>query len=236
MTNPHPTPTCKPLSEANSVLVKRIIKAHPRQFVSAVVTGTRGSGKSMYCYKTMARTYQILFDLSEEESYKMALDHMIFSMEELAALIYKNVKTRYVTPVITLDDASVHFFSHRYFTDMKKVTAIHGVFDTIRVAVTGLLMNCPNRKALLSFLRNYDDLKIKVHRADGHWGRYARAYRFNYLPDEVKKNITVPFQDNFSCYVPDEYFELYMDKRFKILGDQNELMMKQLEIGKEVLD
>ena len=228
MANPRPQPTNKPLSDNQSILVKRIIKAHPLQFVSAVVIGPRGAGKSMYCYKVMARVYQILFDLDEAESYKMALDHMMFSMPELGRLIAKNVRTRYSTPVICLDDASVHYFSQLYFTKQEQVTAIHGVFDTIRVACSGMLLNCPNEEALLSFIRNYNHYKIMIHKSDGHWGRYARAYKFNRLPDGKKKNITIPFQDNFSCHVPDEYFQWYMDKRYKILEESNKRMMKAL--------
>jgi len=203
-----------------------------------VITGERGDGKSMYAYKTMAKIY---YDINgynktddEEEAYKQALDHMIFSMEELILLIHNNIKNDYVTPVFCLDDATVHFCSYKYFTDMKKVVYVHGIFDTIRTAVTGLLMTCPKRKLLLKFLRQYDDLKIRIIVANGQWWRYARAYRWNWLPDEKKFNIAVPFQDNFSCYVHDDYYKPYMKKRKAALKDMDDEMMKALKLSEKM--
>lgn len=233
--NPHPIPRYRHLRDVNSVLAKRIIQRHPREFLGGVIYGERGNGKSMYAYKIMAKVYYELngFNKTDDEAtaYDIALDHMIFNMEDLIMLIHNNIKKDIVSPVICLDDATVHFCSYKYFTHMKQVIHLHGIFDTIRTAVTGLLLTCPKRKLLLSFLRQYDDLKIKVLRADG-WNRYARAYRWNWLPDEKKYNISVPFQDNFSCYVRDEYFDKYMVKRKAALKEMDDQMMKILKIDK----
>lgn len=212
------------------VLAKRIIKRHPKQFLGAIIYGERGNGKSMYAYLVMAKIYFELFNLSEKEAYKMALDHMIFNAEDLIKLISKNITEDTVTPVLCLDDATVHFCSYKYFTNREEVVILHGIFDTIRTAATGLLMTCPKLKKLLSFLREYDDLKIEIKRADTEWRRYARAYRWNWLPDQKKFNIRVPFQDNYSCYIKNEFYKPYIEKRKAVLKDMNEEMMKYLNI------
>jgi hypothetical protein len=234
MANPNPTPRFRKLDDSTSALAKRIIKKYPRDFISAVVTGERGCGKSMYCFKTMAKVYFELDCLSEDEAYQKALDHMIFSMKDLILLIHRNIQKDIVTPVITLDDATVHFCTYEWFQNQQQVIHLHGVFDTIRTACTSVLLNCPKRKMLLSFLRQYDDLKIHIHRADGHWSRYARAYRWNWLPDETKKNISIPFQDNFSCHVKDKYFNAYMVKRKEALKEMDDAMLKTLGIEDEI--
>jgi len=211
------------------------MKRHPLSFLGATITGERGAGKSMYAYKVMAKVYYELEGISEEEAYDKSLKHMIFNMEDLALLIDHNVRHDLNTPVICLDDATVHFCSYKFFTERTKVVHIHSVFDTIRSAVTGLLLTCPTRKLLLSFLRQYDsDYKIKVMLRDNGYQRYARCYRWNYLPDEKKFHIYIPFQDNFSCYVADKYFEPYMVKRKEALELANKDMMKALGIKRKM--
>lgn len=218
------------LKDMDCKLSKRILNKHPLGFISAIVTGERGWGKSMYTYKAMAKVYWELngYTKTDDEvtAYDMALEHMLFNMEGLAKLINKNVINDLVTPVICLDDATVNFCSYKFFTDRAKVIHIHSVFDTIRIACTGLLLTCPKRKMLLPFLRNYDSLRIQIKMRDDKWRRYARAYRWVWLPDDKKFNINIPFQDNFSCYVPDEFYENYKGKRTAILKDANKEMMK----------
>lgn len=226
------------LKDMDSKLAQRIIKRHPRSFLGAVVTGERGAGKSMYCYKVMAKVYYDLNGYSktddEHSAYSKALEHMIFESDEFIRLINHNIKTDYVTPVFTLDDAAVHFCSYKYYTNLKEVIYLHGMFDLIRTAATGLLMTCPNRKLLLSFLRQYDDYRIKIYMTDSRWNRYARCYRWNYLPDEKKFHIKVPFQDNYSCYMQQEYFDKYMAKRKHALETMSEEMMKIDSIKKKL--
>jgi len=221
----------KNLKDWNSGLVHRIIKRHPNGFIGGVIQGERGKGKSMYAYKVMAKTYMELEGFtSESEAYAMALNHMIFSPRDLIELIKNNIKNDYITPVICLDDATVHFSSYKFFVDLYEVILLKGMFDTIRTALTGLLMTCPSRRLLLSFLRDYDDFKISILTTDsGYWQRIARCYQFNWYPDDRKYKVIVPFQDKYSCYVPDEYFDPYMDKRKKYLEFINNRMEKLME-------
>lgn len=226
MANKHPTPRFVKLKDTNSVLAKKILQRHPEQFTSATICGERSAGKSMYAYRVMAKVYYELYGCSEEEAYKHALDHMIFSTEEFQAKIDKSIKTGEVIPALCLDDATVYFCSYEFFTDMRKVIHLHGMFDLIRTSLSGLLLTCPNRKMLLSFMRNYGDYRIKVFRTDGHWSRAAIAYLWVYMPDEVKKHIYKPFQDSFSCRMKQEYYDPYIAKRKKALEDMNKKMKK----------
>lgn len=224
MANPHPIPRFRKLKDTDSILARKILRRHPEQFLSATITGGRGAGKSQYAYRVLAKVFYELNGCSEEEAFKMALDHMIFSTDQFTDKIDKSIKTGEVIPALCLDDASVYFASYEFFTNMKKVIHLHAVFDLIRTSVTGMILTCPNRKMLLSFMRNYNDLRIKINRTDGHWGRAARAYIWRYMPDEVRKHIYIPFEEYYSCYMKQEYYEPYIKKRQDALVRMNEEM------------
>lgn len=229
----------KHLEDWNSGTVERIINRYPRGFFGAVIQGERGLGKSMYAYKVMAKVYMMTENLTEVEAYAKALEHFIFEPKELMDLVKKNVKNKYVTPVICLDDATVHFNSYKFFTDLYEVILLKGIFDTIRTAVTGLLFTCPNRRSLLRFLRDYDDHKISIISYDGfeRMDRYARCYKFNWYPDERKCKVLVPYQDSFSCFVPDEYYKPYLAKRnyyLEMINTKMEELMKRSNRQKEL--
>lgn len=222
----------KHLEDWNSGTVKKILYRHPNGFVGFTIQGERGQGKSMYAYKVTAKIYQILDELDEFDAYKKALKHFIFEPRELVNLIKHNIKNDYITPVICLDDATVHFNSYKFFVDLYEVILLKGMFDTIRTALTGLLITCPNRKHLLSFMRNYNDYKIEIKQDDGkRESRLARCYQFNWMPDERRYKVIVPFQDKYSYYVPgnqndiDTPYGAYYAKRKRYL----EAINKELE-------
>ena len=219
----------KKLQDWNSGTVEAILRRYPNRFFGANIQGERGMGKSMYAYKVMAKVYMVLDGLDECGSYEKALQHFIFEPKELISLIQHNIKENFVTPVICLDDATVHFNSYKFFTDLYEVILLKGMFDTIRTAVSGLLMTCPNRRTLLKFLREYDDYKIQILASNGADERYARCYQFNYFPDEHKYRIRIPYQDQYSVFVPDEYYHPYIVKRKKYLEAINNKLVMMLE-------
>jgi len=214
----------KHLNEIESGLAKRIVDRHPRGYIGAIIEGERGAGKSIYAQKIMAKVFYDTEDIDQDQAYKKALDHTLYSIQDFCSLIDYNIRHDIVSPVICLDDATVHFNSYKFFTDQKIVVRLKGVFDTIRSAVTGLLMTCPSRKMLLNFLRQYDDYKIKIIRQRGanDYERIARAYRFLYMPDERKYTVQVPWQDRYNCYLLNKYYLPYEAKRKMYLKKVND--------------
>lgn len=246
MTNNNPVPNYKHLEKWNSGTVDTIVRRHPNGFAGYVIQGERGLGKSMYAYKVMAKTYLKLGEYrsirtgetipveNELDAYKASLEYMIFSPKELINLIDYNTQNRHMTPVLCLDDATVHFNSYKFFVDLYEVILLKGMFDTIRTVLTGLLMTCPKRRNLLSFLRDYDDYKVDIKKAPGnHMDRYARCYQFNWYPDDKKYKVIVPYQDKYSCFVPDKRvypdwspYDKYMEKREEYAIIVNETLKK----------
>lgn len=219
-------PTYRSIDEYKLTLAYRILQKHPNGFIGAIIEGERGYGKSSYAIKVMAQVYKTIGGLSDDDAWNMALDNIIFSMDELAKAITHNVDTDTVTPVWCLDDATVHFSSYKFFTNLYEVIQIHGMFDTIRTAVTGLLLTCPKRDLLLAALRNYDDFKIEIVMNDG-WQRIARGYKIKTTP-VGQRRVYKNFEDNYSCYLPDDIYQKYMQKRKHYLKETNDALQKIL--------
>lgn len=222
------------------VLTNRILKAHPNGFVGAIVEGKRGVGKSSYCIKVMKGVYQELYGLNDEDAYNMALEHVLFDLDDVIPFLKKAIDSDSMIPVVTWDDAGVHGSNIRWFTNMHQVELLKAMTDTVRTGVTGLLLNCPERSGLLKILRNYNDYIVDIiktgsggGRGYNSYGRYARGYNLYRLPSgtvRVYKN----FQDEYSCYLPKWVYEKYMIERKKYFQKAVEAMeAMQKKMGKK---
>jgi hypothetical protein len=188
------------------------------------IFGERGTGKSTYCYKVQAKIFYELNGYNkkddEEDAYNESLKYMFFDPSEFRKLLIYNKLKRIVTPCICLDDASMHFGNMLHMTNPKIYAALLGETATIRTAVTGFLINAPKRKHVAKFLRDYDDFKGQAivdsgpsNKYQQTWNRKIRFYRWNYYPDEVKYRIQIPFQDKYSCYIPEPFYSWYTEKK-----------------------
>jgi len=223
----------KKLRDWNTGFYEWVNRRHPHNgrkqngFMGGFIFGERGQGKSTYCYKEMAKTYYHFngYNTNDDEidAYKEALKYMIYEPRDFQRLTSYNKIKHIVTPIICLDDASMHFGNMLHQTDNKLYSALMGQTATVRTAVTGLLITAPKRAHVAKFLRDYDDYKGEAFIADGgetntptqhrefmeNWNRKIRFYRWKWYPDEKKYNIKIPFQDKYSCYIPDIHYKPY---------------------------
>jgi len=217
-------------------LGKRIIyKNRQKGFLSAITKAERGYGKSMYNLKAMAMALYHLLGLSEEEAYKMALDNMIFTPKQFLNLIEHNIAKDYISPVICIDDATVHFSSYLYFINLYETSLLSASFDTIRTATRALLINCPDKKRLLPGLRHYDDYEVTIY-MDRGYERRAVGIKWYSLPDG-KRRFRKEFEDHFSCYVPDYIYDEYIVQRKNYLKEiSTELKSLMTKLNKKKKD
>ena len=217
---------------ANMIMVRYPKGKHsPTGFVERAITGDPGIGKSTYCYKVLAKVYYTLNGYSnkddEEDAYKLALKHMIYHPKDFANLIYNNKRNRTITPAICLDDASVHFGKQLYRLDPDTYMELEGLVPTLRTAITGFLITTPYASLLAKFLREFCRHKVRIimqssfrdMEEGGGYKRIARQYEKYWLPDDQKFRIHIPFQDEYSCLIPDEYYDWYYDKKMKAEED-----------------
>ena len=208
------------MDDWNLQLGNRILyKIHNKGFISVITKAERGYGKSMYNLKVMAYVYYKLLDCDIEEAWNHALDNMIFTPSQFLGLIQRNIENDFLSPVICIDDAAVHFSSYLYFINLYETSLLNATFDTIRTAVHAVLINCPNKSRLLSGLRHYDDYEITIYMGDnGGYDRRAVAIKWYSLPDGHRK-FRKTFEDHFSCYVPDDIYFRYLEQRKRYLKD-----------------
>ena len=201
-------------------------------FMGGFIFGERGKGKCTYTYKCMAKVYYTMggYNTTDQETdaYKEALKYMIYEPRDFLNLTIYN-KIHYVVTIIAcLDDASMHFGNMMHMINPKLYNALLGETATVRTAITGFLITAPKRSHVAKFLRDYDDFKGEALIDEGpesatqeNWNRKIRFYQWRYYPDEVKYRIHIPFQDKYSCYIPDEHYLPYIKKKrfFEIKHD-----------------
>ena len=222
-------PYLKPIAEWDLKLSRLIHKEIPNGFISAIITGERRKGKSIYAMKVIALLYYIMEGWNEEECWKKAFDCFIFGPDDLTEKVRHNTTHDLVSPVWCLDDTTVHFGTMLFFINPYQLQLLNGIFDTIGTAVNALLLTCPKKKRLMNALKNYDDNTIHIIKArEGGYERIARGILWYTMPDE-KQRFRKIFEDHYSCYAPDYIYKPYLIKRKSYLKQQNDLLIQLME-------
>jgi len=189
-----------------------------KRFMSVITKAERGYGKSMYNLMSIAYVYYHL-GKTESEAWDNALNCFIFTPEQLQTRVHDAIKDDIIIPFLCIDDAAVHFNNKLWFVNLYTSMMLDALFDTIREAVTCLLINAPSKKRLMGSLRNYDDFETTIYIGDnGGYTRKAVCINWYSLPDGHRKYRKV-WDDEFSCFVPNWVYEKYRPMRRKYLSD-----------------
>lgn len=202
-----------------------ILKEHPYGFKSFIVVGNRGIGKSTYALIVSYEIYRQLGH-TKEDAWRQALQSCKFSMSEVVRYLKSSAVSKEPRPVMVWDDLGVHASGTKYFLNMKQVDNLKAMLDTIRTAISGLIMTCPTTHGLLSMLNKYDDYKIVIHKGKGARQRIAKAYLWSTLPSG-KRFISKAYFDNYNCWLPDWVFNQYMKHRKDALLKTLNVLEKQ---------
>jgi hypothetical protein len=194
------------------VLTKKILNMHQSSFLSVLVYGDLGVGKTSYCLK-VATEYYMHQGYSKEEAYQKALDCTLFQVKDIVDWFKKhNYKNR--APITILDDASIHLSGKRWQIDSKLLTQFEELLTTGRTSTQVLLINCPDVSGVIGFVREMLNLKIAISKEDSDWQRKAQPYtkyrHYRLLTTRWKK---AKWRDIFSCKLPDDVYKKYMRQR-----------------------
>jgi len=221
----------KTLKEWNTGLYNIIIMKHPKkenqqsQFIGVNIYGKKGVGKSTYAYKIGAKIYYTLngYDKKddEENAYKESLKNIIFEPTDLIKFLLKNKIKHEITPYLCLDDACMHFSNMLHNIDQNLYYALKGEMATIRSAVTAFVITAQYIPDVAKIFRDYNDIRVEIKipqqkeltDTDNEWTRIARYYSDYLYPDLKKKRVRVLFQDKYDCYIPDEYYKPYLERK-----------------------
>jgi len=220
-------------------LTREILNEHPNGYYSALIWGKKGRGKSAYCIHVMKQLFlqlsllhdeiryeKLEYDISIDEAYDMALDHMVFDIVELLDKCRQGKgglkDPRKMIPVLTFDDAGVGASSYLFWSDKELAGALKGYNDILRRRITGFLVNTPHTKGLLSFIRDEEDLGVPLIKCtkEYKWERLATAK----IKKEGRIHKVRVFQDEFSCYLPKKVYTKYVDMTDEAFDKQEELI------------
>ena len=195
------------------ILTEKILRVNqPKSYdyLGAITTGSRGSGKTVYNLKTMVQVFQALYDMTEDEAWEQALDNIIWTMSDLIKLMKSTTyKNRY--PVLCYDDAGTSATSLLWSSFIKDFGYLKIALDQIRSTTGCLLINCPSLDSVSKFIRGYDDYLVTI-RKHKEWQRIATGYQ-RYRKPYGRRYIRRLWQDNFSAYCKPKYFHRYMQMR-----------------------
>lgn len=207
------------------VMTKKILKVNePKSydFISAMVTGRRGIGKTSYCIQLVRQYYQIKYDLSKDEAYQYALKSIIFSLDEMINLM-KNHNWKNRVDVVIFDDCGIFTSGMMYSSFQKEFAMLRASLDGIRSITGALLLTAPDVHSTAKFIQSYEHLIVKVTK-EPVWLRLAKGYQ-KYRTAFGKTYTRKLFEDTFSAYIPKRWFIEYMDLR----EAHKQELIKQLE-------
>jgi hypothetical protein len=205
-------------------LTQQILKEYKRDgFISALVFGKQGNGKTTYALITAKEVYE---KLGYEKPWQVALDRLYFELPESLPLLKQAFYERSKIPVIIFDDASIWFSKYYWYTDVQK--AFFKIYALIRTLVTAVIFTTPSPNDISFFLREKSWKKIKITKNGVETKgvkkgvRRARAwlYKSDFKRDsngDFKTAVEKEAVDDFYLEIPDEIFNKYMEKRYKAI-------------------
>jgi len=195
-----------------------MLQSYPNGFNSFMVVGRRGIGKTAYSLLAL-HSALVELGMSNIKAWDVALKSLKFSIPSVISYLKDAVDRDEKKICLIWDDARIFAGGSQYHLNMKLVSKLSGMLDSVRTAVCTLILTCPSSSGLLGILKSYDDFLIKVHYShDGGFRRVSKGYLWSSLPSGSKR-IYHKFDDNFSCRLPDWIYKRYMVERKNALRD-----------------
>lgn len=189
------------------VLSRKIVFRN--EFVGAVISGQRQSGKSMYMLMVLHELYKRDWD----EVFK----HVFFSMEDFIEFLKQSLQTGERIPCVAIDDAGVHFGAQQWNKNRNKVTDITSLLDTIGIITKSIILTVPNSGNLIKAIRLANFYHVEIHQGRHKFDREANGYLLHTSP---KGQIypTKEFIDTYDVRIPEPIYEKYslMRQRYSI--------------------
>jgi len=201
-------------------LSKLITKSFPLRHLSAVVSGYKRIGKSVYALLVMMDVFKA-FGFNENEAWDLAKKCLCYKLEEfidnLSTIVDLDEELGYPIqfPVMMVDDAGVGFSYLKRFTP--EAQELKEIFDTIGDVVTGVIYTTPNPGGLLNFIRSDVTYRIEIIpdlKGNPNY-RVARALRQKIniktlAPELIEAGAPI---DRFCVMLPDSQYREYRDIR-----------------------
>lgn len=215
-------------------LAKQYFRKGKKGFTSAIVTGERRIGKTMYSLQTV---YQICRyeGQTPQHAWDSALNSIVFTMGDLVRIIKKhNHDNR--RRFLIWDDSGVYGSGLLYQYNVDNAMILKALMDTIGTRVRLLMLTCPDIEGLMHFLRRYQDFLIYIEPHGATWGAYGRLATV--LKPYRRKNLARGWKrawsDEYNIMIDDRIYNLYEDMRDKYADIIIKELLKRGKEGRDV--
>lgn len=196
-------------------LAQRIVDAYRNMgFVSAVIFGPQGTGKTTYAFKVARDVeYEIRGLRTKDEAWQYI--KYFFELPEALDFIQQLTEKDQRIPYIIFDDASIWLSKYYWYKDYMK--AFYSYYALIRTRVSAVIFTTPAPDDIAYFLREKGWYQIKVV-----WNNrkkkiakallYSKEFIRNTRGDFTTKSTHTAI-DFYKVELPDDFYNQYLKKR-----------------------
>jgi len=196
-------------------LAQKIVDAYRNMgFVSAVIFGPQGTGKTTYAFKVARDVEYALRGLeTKDEAWKYV--NYFFELPEALDFIQQLTEKDQRIPYIIFDDASIWLSKYYWYKDYMKM--FYSYYALIRTRVSAVIFTTPAPDDLAYFLREkgwyqikvvWNSKKKKIAKALLYAKDFARTARGDFTTKSRHTAI-----DFYKVELPDTFYAEYLKKR-----------------------
>lgn len=213
-------------------LAQKIISAYNNiGFVSAVIFGKQGSGKTTYALKVARDVFWKLNNLqNKEDAWDYVRKAYFFELPDALDKIQDAIDNDYRIPLIIFDDAGIWLSKYVWYEDYMKV--FYKIYALIRTRVSAVIFTTPSPEDIAFYLREKGWYQIRVtmvnrNKMIARATLYAKDFGRN-SKGEIVTQVKTKALDFFKAQLPDNIFKEYMQRRketeSKLLQELREIL------------
>ncbi|ACZ35793.1 DnaA-like protein [Betafusellovirus yellowstonense] len=198
-------------------LSKKIVSAyHNIGFVSAVVFGKQGSGKTTYALKVARDVFWKLNNLeNKDDAWDYVRNAYFFELPNALDKIQDAIDNDYRIPLIIFDDAGIWMSKYVWYEDYMKV--FYKIYALIRTRVSAVIFTTPSPEDIAFYLREKGWYQIRVtmvnrNKMIARATLYAKDFGRN-TSGEIVTQVKTKALDFFKVQIPDNIYKEYMQRR-----------------------
>ena len=198
-------------------LAEKIVDAYNEYgFISAVIFGKQGAGKTTYAMKAMRDVFYKLYNLNtKDEAWEYVKKYYFFELPEALEVIYNAFENNERIPVILFDDAGIWLSKYQWYE--KYMVLFYKLYALIRTRVSAVIFTSPSPDDIALFLREKGWIQIRIKWSNKKH-RIAEADLYKKVFDrDSKGNIITKAEytalDQFKVQLSDDFFNEYLTKR-----------------------
>ena len=206
-------------------LTEKILEAWypPEEFKLITTFGALGYGKSAFAFKVLVQLIQILYDMTEEESWELVKQFIVFHPEQFFQKIdeiEENLKFPRI-PSLVWDDAGLWLYALDWNDPFVK--AFGKYVNVCRTHLASLILTTPSPDMVFKKIRKFPQaFNVKIIKRSGGrghlWHRLAIPYLQYYnivkgyrvMRCRYKRGIV---EEPFNCRMPDKFYAWYKPLR-----------------------